>query len=241
MHFRKHIPRGELVELLSKALQYIEVESHWNGSSLALNCKSPFSLLESHTCSLDPNAKVPVLKIPLERPTELLSARSKATTAASPKRKAISPPEDIAMKEKRSRLSADDRMDVDSNSTQRQFHFDLHLSSLHISTAPSDQDESLRPEQIATTSASVAVRKPTLISSASRLATEDTVTCIDDGGPVRLLRGHKTEVSQSFGDSYRTINFNVGFRVRVESHQYRPLSFWVSFITFGPMLALISL
>lgn len=121
VHFRKHIPRGELVELLSKALQYIEVESHWNGSSLALNCKSPFSLLEAHTCSLDPNAKVPVLKIPLERPKELMSSRSKVAPAASPKRKAISPPGDIGTKEKRSRLSADDRMDIDSNSTQRQF------------------------------------------------------------------------------------------------------------------------
>ncbi|KAG6846110.1 hypothetical protein H0H87_006474 [Tephrocybe sp. NHM501043] len=47
----RHIRRGELVELLTKSLLYIEVESHWKGDSLANNCKSSFSLLEPHTCS----------------------------------------------------------------------------------------------------------------------------------------------------------------------------------------------
>jgi transducin (beta)-like 1 len=118
-HFRKHIPRGELVELLSKALLYIEVESHWNGSSLALNCKSPFTLLDPHICSLDPNVKAPVLKIPPEQPNETQTPRLNGVPAASPKRRASSQPEEIALKEKRLRLGADDRMDVDSNSTQR--------------------------------------------------------------------------------------------------------------------------
>ena len=49
----KHIPRGELVDLLSKALLYIEVESHWRGDSMTANCKSGFSLLEPHVCSTD--------------------------------------------------------------------------------------------------------------------------------------------------------------------------------------------
>ncbi|KAH7923908.1 WD40 repeat-like protein [Leucogyrophana mollusca] len=59
-HLKKHIPRGELVELLSKALLYKEVEAHWKGDSLANNCKTSFSLLEPHVCSLDPVASTPM-------------------------------------------------------------------------------------------------------------------------------------------------------------------------------------
>ncbi|KAF8910030.1 WD40 repeat-like protein [Gymnopilus junonius] len=51
--FSKHIPRGELVDLLSKALLYLEVESHWRADGLTTNCKSGFSLLEPHVCSLE--------------------------------------------------------------------------------------------------------------------------------------------------------------------------------------------
>ncbi|KAJ7837379.1 WD40 repeat-like protein, partial [Mycena olivaceomarginata] len=53
-NFSKHIPRGELIDLLSKSLLYREVESHWKADHLALNCKAGFSLLEAHVCSLDP-------------------------------------------------------------------------------------------------------------------------------------------------------------------------------------------
>lgn len=50
---QKHIPRGELVELLSKALLYLEVEAHWRNDSLTTNCKNGFSLIDQHVCSLD--------------------------------------------------------------------------------------------------------------------------------------------------------------------------------------------
>ncbi|KAH9486362.1 F-box-like/WD repeat-containing protein TBL1Y [Psilocybe cubensis] len=50
---QKHIPRGQLVDLLSKALLYIEVEAHWRNDSLTTNCKSNFSLIDHHICSLD--------------------------------------------------------------------------------------------------------------------------------------------------------------------------------------------
>ncbi|THV01436.1 WD40 repeat-like protein [Dendrothele bispora CBS 962.96] len=52
--FSKHVPRGELVELLSKSLLYTEVEYHFQGGELAANCKTGFSLLETHVCSLTP-------------------------------------------------------------------------------------------------------------------------------------------------------------------------------------------
>jgi transducin (beta)-like 1 len=58
-YLSKHIPRGELVELLSKSLLYLEVESHWKGdAALTSNCKSGFSLLEPHVCSLEPQKKL---------------------------------------------------------------------------------------------------------------------------------------------------------------------------------------
>jgi transducin (beta)-like 1 len=50
----KHIPRGELVELLTKALLYLEVESHWRGDRMSIHCKRGFSLLDRHECSVDP-------------------------------------------------------------------------------------------------------------------------------------------------------------------------------------------
>lgn len=52
--YRKHIPRGELIELLGKALMYTEVESHFRKDELSMNCKTGFSLLERHVCSSDP-------------------------------------------------------------------------------------------------------------------------------------------------------------------------------------------
>ncbi|KAF5368495.1 hypothetical protein D9758_002147 [Tetrapyrgos nigripes] len=52
--FSKHVPRGELVELLSKSLLYTEVEYHFQGGELAANCKTGFSLLETHVCSTTP-------------------------------------------------------------------------------------------------------------------------------------------------------------------------------------------
>ncbi|KAF7302961.1 hypothetical protein MKEN_01258700 [Mycena kentingensis (nom. inval.)] len=56
-NFSKHIPRGELVDLLSKALLYREVETHWKSDNLARNCKQSFTLLEPHVCSLEPPRK----------------------------------------------------------------------------------------------------------------------------------------------------------------------------------------
>ena len=57
-YFTKHIPRGELIDLLSKALLYLEVESHWRADGLTNNCKTGFSLLEPHVCSLaEPSEK----------------------------------------------------------------------------------------------------------------------------------------------------------------------------------------
>ncbi len=62
-NYRKHVPRGELVELLSKALLYTEVEAHWKGNNMTLNCTKEFKLLEPHVCSYDPNFPPPPLPL----------------------------------------------------------------------------------------------------------------------------------------------------------------------------------
>lgn len=52
-YFNKHIPRGQLVELLTKALLYTEVERHCSGDGLITDCKTSFSLLEDHDCTVE--------------------------------------------------------------------------------------------------------------------------------------------------------------------------------------------
>ena len=80
-NFPKHIPRGELVDLLSKALLYIEVESHWREGSLTLNCRAPFSLLDKHTCDIDGTMKPAALAIPPDSTARLLSSSRPAPPA----------------------------------------------------------------------------------------------------------------------------------------------------------------
>lgn len=48
------MPRGELIELLSKALLFSEVEAHWKGDKMSMSCHNPFKLLEHHVCSSPP-------------------------------------------------------------------------------------------------------------------------------------------------------------------------------------------
>jgi hypothetical protein len=50
-HFGTFVPRGALVDLLSKALLYAEVEAHWRADAPA--CAAPFTLLTPHVCTRD--------------------------------------------------------------------------------------------------------------------------------------------------------------------------------------------
>lgn len=118
-HFGKHVPRGELVELLSKALLYSEVEAHWRGNTLTTNCKSPFSLLEHHVCSLDPTLP-PSVHFNPPPAAEIPAVYTNGLNAE--KRKASTPASEEAPKEKRART---EDMDVDSvtSSAERTFAF----------------------------------------------------------------------------------------------------------------------
>ena len=59
-YLARHIPRGELIDLLGKALLYLEVESHWRPDAVTNNCKAGFSLLEPHVCSSESIASKPL-------------------------------------------------------------------------------------------------------------------------------------------------------------------------------------
>ena len=123
-HFGRHVPRGELIELLSKALLYSEVEAHWRGNAMTTNCKTNFSLLERHVCSLDPTLPAsvsfnppPAMEIPI-----MYTNGANGTTAE--KRKASTPASEEGPKEKRVRT---DDMDVDSVTSSAERTFTLLL------------------------------------------------------------------------------------------------------------------
>ena len=117
VHLEKHIPRGELIELLIKALLYTEVEVHWRGNNdMTGNCTTGFSLLETHVCSLNPGLK----------PTINLSANSASVPALmvaepasvsersdSQKRKASTPVVEEGHSDKRQRTAEVDNVDVE--------------------------------------------------------------------------------------------------------------------------------
>ena len=81
-YFSKHIPRGELIELLSKALLYLEVESHWRNDELTTKCKTGFSLLEPHVCSLDASAAKSAQSRTMELNESSVAGGSSVTTLA---------------------------------------------------------------------------------------------------------------------------------------------------------------
>lgn len=121
-HVKKHIPRGELVERLSKALLYAEVEAHWKGDSFAKNCKSGFSLLERHVCSVDSH---PAVLLAPQKPAGLNTATLVVDTGT--KRKSSSPSTEDGRAEKRARKEVEENhavavdgtpMTVDSCSTK---------------------------------------------------------------------------------------------------------------------------
>lgn len=127
-HYTKHIPRGELVELLSKALLYVEVEAHWKGDAMTTNCKTGFSLLESHICSLEPKVKPahpPLRSAAREKEPEPVP---KTNGDAGSKRKADAPSTDNGHAEKRAKRSPED-MDVDLAIplSERRYSNALHL------------------------------------------------------------------------------------------------------------------
>lgn len=124
-HFGKHVPRGELVELLSKALLYSEVEAHWRGNAMTTNCKTPFTLLEHHVCSLDPTLP-PTVHFNPPPPSEIPIIVNGANGTAE-KRKASTPASEETPNQKRART---EEMEVDSVSSVAERTFVLFAQLL---------------------------------------------------------------------------------------------------------------
>ncbi len=111
--FHKHIPRGELVELLAKALLFVEVESHWKPNSQE-NCKTSFSLLEPHVCSLEPNVPPSMPFIPVHPAPPKNNGVVNDVLDANAKRKADTPNGDDIRAEKRAKTDEDKRAECAS-------------------------------------------------------------------------------------------------------------------------------
>ncbi|KZT02500.1 WD40 repeat-like protein [Laetiporus sulphureus 93-53] len=182
-YFGRHIPRGELVELLSKALLYTEVEAHWKGNTMAANCQKPFSLLERHVCSQDP-VLTDTAPVDQAAPTTVAingdshSQRPttngiNSTTEPVAKRKASTPIAGNTPTEKRARTSppTDDNMEVDSNASSSA---ESKQVDARVSSGPSGSGELKKQPK--------AKRPP---------GPADDLT---DPSVVSLLKGHKTEV-----------------------------------------------
>lgn len=119
-HFRKHVPRGELIELLSKALLFSEVEAHWRGDSMKLSCQNPFSILERHVCS-EPSRNAPPPPPPHASGSNVpnggpLSHRHSPLDNSLKRKASGTPTRDEASKEKRAKTSSPIEVDVDVGS-----------------------------------------------------------------------------------------------------------------------------
>ncbi|EPT01568.1 hypothetical protein FOMPIDRAFT_1036248 [Fomitopsis schrenkii] len=179
----KHIHRGELVELLSKALLYTEVEAHWRGSNLTANCRSSFSLLERHVCSSDPHPTGTSVSHQANRTMDVDTPATQShvngatsmngTTDPATKRKATTPTVDEAPKEKRARtVPPDENMRVDGSSSS--------------ATEPNHSHE-----QAASSIPSVSADPKKSSKTKRQQGPADDVT---PSNVVSLLKGHKTEV-----------------------------------------------
>ncbi|RPD55852.1 WD40 repeat-like protein [Lentinus tigrinus ALCF2SS1-6] len=180
--YGKSVPRGELVELLAKALLYSEVEAHWKGNNMSLSCTNKFGLLEPHVCSYDPQLPPPPppvsQRIPLASVQPQAHAHGFASASSDPslKRKAsgMSSSEDNPP-EKKTRTDGTRDGGVDVRSTS-----------------------SVEPRPSASRASSSAPDHANTGSDLATVKSNGTSALLDPGehpdSPVRLLRGHKAEV-----------------------------------------------
>lgn len=104
-NWEKFVPRGELIELLSKALLYIEVETHWKNDTLTANCMAPFTLLDTHVCKLDTSSSMETIAITSNPPDIDANSKRKAAESIS-----------VDESHKRVRRSSED-MDIETNAS----------------------------------------------------------------------------------------------------------------------------
>jgi len=118
----KQIPRGELIELLIKALLYAEVEAHWRGNDdMTGNCTTGFSLLETHVCSLNPSIKPTVKLSANPAPLPVFPGPQSASTSEPSdtvqKRKASTPVAEEGHSEKRQRTDEPNNVEAEEKTS----------------------------------------------------------------------------------------------------------------------------
>ncbi|PFH52342.1 hypothetical protein AMATHDRAFT_57411 [Amanita thiersii Skay4041] len=168
--FHKHIVRGQLVELLCKALLYLEVEHHWRNSQVTLNCTAEFSLLDSHQCSSDASAKqISLSQLPVLQ--ERTSSQINGVLSSETVKRKGSPIVLEEPAEKRAKRDSEDVL-VDSSSESHKSKCQDADSSISRNMTPELAPKKPKP-------------KPRLVQGP-----------IDDTNPSAIIRlsGHKSEV-----------------------------------------------
>jgi transducin (beta)-like 1 len=195
-HLSKHIPRGELIELLSKSLLYLEVESHWKGDALTSNCKSGFSLLDPHVCSLEPPKKLTQLPATPVIPISVAEPRTNGIITEPNGKRKSSPVIIEGPTEKRAKRDQED-MAIDTSSLECMVSRILLISTLY-------QRHHLASGLKVSSVGSDRLYNPSLEAFVKRTAKPKT----RPQGPgdeatnpkaILLLEGHKSEV-QIFSD-----------------------------------------
>ncbi|OSD03188.1 WD40 repeat-like protein [Trametes coccinea BRFM310] len=182
-HFRKHVPRGELVELLSKALLFSEVEAHWKGDNMTLSCRNPFNILERHVCSASPQlAPPPPPLVPASTVDRVSNGgalpQSKPSSSENAlKRKASGTPTlDEPPKEKRAKTSSPVEIDVESR------------------PGPSVEPLSGNPQPPSASSDGADGITELPASKPANVPLPEHNDKESEDAPVQLLKAHKTEV-----------------------------------------------
>ncbi|KAI0073703.1 WD40 repeat-like protein [Panus rudis PR-1116 ss-1] len=175
-HINKTVVRGHLPDLLSKALLYLEVESHWRRDTVTANCTAPFTILEPHKCVLDAALPATATYNPPMPPPDVSATHSIAlSNGTTEKRKASTPIVDDHTRNKRART--EDLMEVDSASSALRPSLSIFYSFLFQTKASTPAP--LVPIDV---NSSVPSRASNLPQSPP------------EPSPVRFLKGHKTEV-----------------------------------------------
>ncbi|KAI0778305.1 WD40 repeat-like protein [Trametes elegans] len=172
-HFRKHVARGQLVELLSKALLFSEVEAHWKSNSMDLACRNPFSILERHVCSAPTRAAA---HSQVYMPNGGPSNQGRAPTDSLKRKAGGTIATDEAPKEKRAKTSSPVEIDVDVRPGPS---VELRRAGHHPASVPMDETR-------ASTS--------TLGNKTTEAAAAQAIENDPGDGPVQLLKAHKSEV-----------------------------------------------
>ncbi|KIL71635.1 hypothetical protein M378DRAFT_64518 [Amanita muscaria Koide BX008] len=172
--FHKHIVRGQLVELLCKALLYLEVEHHWKNNQVTLNCTAEFSLLGSHQCSSDATAKtVPIAHFPIAQ--ELAAFQGNGISGL-----------ETASKRKDSSMTVDESLEKSAKPDAE----DLHADS------SSESYKSKRQDVVSVLSRTITPEPKRKLDLRTKVRGRKKSSQMDDlaSGAMITLQGHTTEV-----------------------------------------------